>query len=515
MSATTSVEDAPRLTREQVLLLASLLVGTFVVILNETTMSVALPVLQSSFGVGAATGQWLTTAFLLTMGSVIPLTGFLIQRVPTRVLFLVAMGLFAAGTLLAALAPVFSVLLVARIIQASGTAIMVPLLMTTVMEVVPVARRGQMMGNITVVIAVAPALGPTVSGLVLDTLGWRWIFGSMLPIALLVTALGARYVVPIAESRRTRIDLLSVPLAVVGFGALVYGLSSIGESAEGGHAVPVWLPFVVGVAALVAFVVRQLALQREDRALLDLRVFAARGFPLALGATLIAMLTMLGTFILVPYFAQQALAMDPLTTGLLTLPGGLLMGALGPVVGRIYDARGPRVLLVPGSLLVTGALWLLSTVSVDTGFGTLAAAFVLLSVGIATLMTPLMTVALGSVPQPLYSHGSAILSTLQQVAGAAGTALFVTVMTVVATASPGGVESREGIAEGVSTAFMVAGCIALVLVALVPFVRRPAETPAGTPAGDPTGTPTGTERTDGDATRAADRPADERATVAP
>jgi MFS transporter, DHA2 family, lincomycin resistance protein len=471
----TPLDAAPRLTREQVLLLGSLLVGTFVVILNETTMSVALPVLQSSFGVGAATGQWLTTAFLLTMGSVIPLTGFLIQRIPTRTLFLLAMGLFATGTLLAAVAPVFGVLLLARIVQASGTAIMVPLLMTTVMEVVPVSRRGQMMGNITVVIAVAPALGPTLSGLVLDTLGWRWIFGVMLPIALVVTALGARYVVPVAESKPTRIDLASVPLAVLGFGALVYGLSSIGESAEGGHAVPVWVPFVVGAVALGAFVWRQLRLQRDDRALLDLRVFTAPGFAIALGASLVAMLTMLGTFILVPYFAQQALAMDPLMTGLLTLPGGLLMGALGPVVGRIYDARGPRVLLLPGSVLVAGALWLMSTVTVDTGFTTLAGVFLMLSAGLATLMTPLMTVALGSVPAKLYSHGSAVLSTLQQVAGAAGTALFVTVMTVVATRSPGGVESAEGIAEGVSTAFMVAGSIALVLVLAVPFVKRPVE----------------------------------------
>ena len=169
--------------------IAVLLISTFVVILNETIMSVALPVLLTDLKVEASVGQWLTAGFLLTMSVVIPITGFLIRRVPTRRLYGVAMTLFSAGTLIAALAPGFGVLLAARVVQASGTAIMLPLLMTTVMTLVPPDRRGVVMGNISIVISVAPAIGPTVSGLVLNVLSWRFMFWLVLPIAVVALVL--------------------------------------------------------------------------------------------------------------------------------------------------------------------------------------------------------------------------------------------------------------------------------------------------------------------------------------
>src|SRR4051794_18542645 len=208
--------------------IAVLLVSTFVVILNETIMSVALPVLLTDLKIEASVGQWLTAGFLLTMSVVIPITGFLIRRVPTRRLYGVAMTLFSAGTLIAALAPGFGVLLLARVVQASGTAIMLPLLMTTVMTLVPPARRGVVMGNISIVISVAPAIGPTVSGIVLSFLGWRAMFLVVLPVALVTLWIGLRKMVDVGEPTHAPIDGLSVALSALGFGGLVYGLSSIG-----------------------------------------------------------------------------------------------------------------------------------------------------------------------------------------------------------------------------------------------------------------------------------------------
>ena len=161
-----------------------LIVSAFVVILNETIMAVALPHLMADLNATASAAQWLTTAFLLTMAVVIPVTGFLIQRINTRPIFILAMSLFSAGTLIAAIAPGLPVLIFARVVQATGTAIMMPLLMTTVMTLVPPAARGKMMGNISIVISVAPALGPTLSGLILNYLSWRWMFIFVLPIAL-------------------------------------------------------------------------------------------------------------------------------------------------------------------------------------------------------------------------------------------------------------------------------------------------------------------------------------------
>ncbi|WP_245596636.1 MDR family MFS transporter [Nocardioides alkalitolerans] len=485
---------ADALDRRDVVVIAVLLVASFVVILNETVMSVAIPVLQVELDIAPSVGQWLTTAFLLTMGVVIPLTGYLIQRLGTRPLFGLAMSLFTAGTAIAFVAPGFEVLLVARIVQATGTAIMLPLLMTTVMTLVPPSRRGVMMGNISIVISVAPALGPTVSGVILDHFGWRWIFGLVLPIAVAALVIGLRMVRSVSPTSPARIDLVSVPLAVLGFGGLVYGLVGLGHSAEGGSHLPPWLPFLVGGVALVVFVTRQLALAREDRALLDLRVFSSYQFCVCMVAMLIAMAAMLGTLILVPYFAQTVLDYGPTQTGLITLPGGLLMGLAGPIVGRVYDARGPRVLLVPGTIMVSGALWMLTLVDQETSMMWLLATNMLLCVGLAATFTPLMTAGLGAVPPPLYAHGSAVLGTFQQVAGAAGTALFVTVMTVVAARErDAGVAEAAAITEGVHTAFLVGAFVSLLLVAVATLVRRPPAEPAG--PGDPAVDPHGADAT--------------------
>ncbi len=462
------------LPREHLLVIVTLLVASFVVILNETVMSVAIPVLQDDLGVPPSVGQWLTTAFMLTMAVVIPLTGYLIQRVTTRTLFVAAMSLFTAGTVLAFASTTFSMLLVARVVQASGTAVMLPLLMTTVMTIVPVERRGAMMGNITVVIAVAPALGPTLSGFILDHLGWRWIFGVVAPIALAALVVGARHVVSISAHGDQRIDLPSVPLSALGLGGLVYGLVGIGEHAQGSSSVPTWVPFVVGTVALAAFVARQLHLQRSDRALLDLRVFGSGQFRVALGAMLVAMCAMFGSFLLLPLFAQQALGLTALETGLITLPGGIVMGVSGPFVGRLYDRYGPRLLAVPGSVCVSLGLWLLVDVDAETSVAWLVGANLVLMLGLSATFTPLMTTALGSVEPRLYSYASAVVGSLQQVAGAAGAALFITIMTVVSAA---GVDAGAGegaaFVDGVRRAFLVGAVLSLVLVALVPFLRKP------------------------------------------
>ena len=265
--------------------IAVLLVSTFVVVLNETIISVAIPVLVKDLHITTSTGQWLSTGFALTLAVVIPVTGFLIQRTPTRRLFVLALGLFSLGTLAAALAPGYAVLLAARIVQGAGTAVMIPLLMTTVITLVPESSRGRIMGVISVVISVAPALGPTISGVVLNFLDWRWIFWIVLPIAVAALVVGSRLIENVGETRRVPIDLVSIPLAALGFGGLVFGLNAVGEAASepAGASSPlsIWLPIVAGAAALVVFVWRQLVLQRTDRALLDLRPFASRIFTAA------------------------------------------------------------------------------------------------------------------------------------------------------------------------------------------------------------------------------------------
>ncbi|MDN4481370.1 MDR family MFS transporter [Demequina muriae] len=481
-----AVTSAPQsVSRRDELVLRVLIVSAFTVILNETIMGVAIPHLMNDLGVTAIAAQWLTTAFLLTMAVVIPITGFLLQRYPTRPLYIGAMSLFLVGTTLAALAPGFEVLLVARVIQAGGTAVMLPLLMTTVISLVPERERGRRMGTIGVVISVAPALGPTISGLILSVLPWRFLFVFVLPVVLTVLAFGILRMRSTNEPRRSRIDILSVALSAVGFGSLVFGLSRIGESAEGDLGTALGA-VGLGVAVLALFTWRQIALQRREAPLLDLRVFKVRTFSVATAMFVVAMIAMFGTIILLPLFMQNVLGLSVLASGLLLLPGGLAMGLLAPPIGRAYDRIGPRALLLPGTALVAAALWAMSLVlGVSTPWWALLACHVTLSIGLALIFTPLFSASLGSLPRRLYSHGSATVSTLQQVAAAAGTALFVSTMTAVAlTQVDAGVDAVGAEAAGIRAAFMVGAILATLGVGLATLIRRPesVDGPPPTPA---------------------------------
>ncbi len=460
--------------RRNRLVINLLLVSAFVVILNETIMSVAIPRLMESLDVTAAAAQWVTAAFLLTMAVVIPMTGFMLQRMHTRAIFLLAMSLFSLGTLAAALAPGLGLLVVARVIQASGTAIMLPLLMTTVMTLVPADTRGKTMGNITMVISVAPAIGPVISGLILNYLHWRWLFVLVLPIALGSLWLGWRRIENVTTPREAPLDVASVVLSVFAFGGIVYGLSLLGVPPVSGQP-PAWAPLGVGVVAMTVFVQRQLKLQRTSSALLDLRVFTSRNFTFALLLFAILMLVLLGTIIVLPIYLQNVLGISALQTGLLLLPGGLLMGRLGQRAGRWYDRVGPSKLVIPGVVIVTAVLWAMTLLGTQTRVEYILAGHIVMSVGFALLFTPLFTVSLSSVRPELYSHGSAVLGSLQQVAGAAGVALFVALMSAqTVRLAAAGTAQLEALAGGVRAAFLCGAILALGAVACALFVRKPA-----------------------------------------
>ncbi|GAA1848299.1 DHA2 family efflux MFS transporter permease subunit [Pseudonocardia ailaonensis] len=445
-----------------------LLVGSaFVMILNETIMSVALPVLVTDLQVTVGTAQWLTSGFLLAMSVVIPVTGYLLQRLTPRTVYLGSMTAFSLGTLICALSPGFAMLMTGRVVQALGTAVMLPLLMTSVMRLVPAERRGATMGTITVVIAVAPAIGPTISGLVLSTLGWRWMFLIVLPIALIALAVGTVLMRLSGETRAIPLDWVSVVLSALGFGGLVFGLSSIGEAARGEALLPPWLPMVVGAVALLVFVLRQLRLQRDGRALLDLRPLTIRPFVVSVALVVLGMMSLFGALILLPLYMQDVLKVSAFVTGLAVLPGGLVMGLLGPIVGRLYDRVGARPLVIPGAVVLALSLWGFTTIGAATPIGLLVGLHVVLMTSLSLMFTPLMTDALGRLPGELDSHGSAILATLQQVAGAAGTALFVTLMVVFA-ATPGVAAD----VPGARAAFLCAAIIATVAVPISLMVSR-------------------------------------------
>ncbi|MGH3387081.1 MAG: MDR family MFS transporter [Nocardioidaceae bacterium] len=451
--------DTPRRTPAVVRLLV---LATFVVILNETIMINAIPRLMVSFGVSEHAAQWVSTAFMLTMAAVIPVTGWFLQRVSTRTAYATAMGVFLTGTALAAVAPVFELLLLGRVIQGAGTAVMMPLLMTTLMTVVPEYDRGRVMGNVTMAISVAPALGPAVSGVVLQVGSWRLLFLLVLPIAAAVTWSGLRQLENVGEPQVSDIDWLSVVIAALGFGSLVYGLSRF---AEGEVGLPIAIA-VAGLALVAGFALRQLRLQRTGVPLLDLRAFGQGTFTKALVLMSIAFMAMMGSMILLPLYLQNLRSLSPLETGLLVMPGGLAMGLLGPTVGRVFDKFGGRVLVIPGTIGMVVALAGFTQISMSTPYWQVLALHLVLMVCLAAMFTPVFTLGLGALPPHLYSHGSSILGTLQQVAAAFGTALAVTVMTlraeqVVDTAGPVGAQL-----SGMQAAFAVSAVLSLIVVAV-------------------------------------------------
>ncbi|MCH8560703.1 MULTISPECIES: MDR family MFS transporter [unclassified Nesterenkonia] len=494
-AAPTPPHDDGRLPSADKLTIGALLVSTFVMILNETLMNVALQPLMEEFQVTEPTIQWLTTAFMLTLATVIPITGFLMQRYSLRAVFTAAMGLFILGTALAAAAPGFEVLLAGRVVQASGTAIMLPLMMTTVLTLVPLRRRGVVMGNISIVISVAPATGPALSGLILHLADWRWLFLVILPIAVIALFLGRPRLNKDPGTAGKRLSIPSLLLAVPGFGGVVYGISQIG----GGHgtqevsadAAPSVDPLaivvlVVGVLCLISFALLQVKLQKTDSALLNLKPFAFTMYTRALGMMLLMMIALFGALILLPLFLQTIRGLDTLQTGLIMLPGGLLMALMAPFVGRLYDRVGPKPLVIPGASILIVALFCMSLLSPTTPVAMVLGLHLLLSSGLALLFTPAFTTALNPLPKALYSHGTAALNTLQQLAAAIGTAALVAAVGLgTAAAVNSGMNPDDAAVEGFRVAFRLAAVLSIGTLILATTLRAtPAAEGQGSEAGD-------------------------------
>jgi len=469
------------MTSRDKLVIYLILASAFVVMLNETIITVALPKIMADLDVSAATAQWLLTAFMLTMAVVIPMSGFFMRRFTSRQVYITAIALFCAGTLLAAISSGFELLVLARVIQAAGTGVMIPLLMTTIMTLVPPHERGKMMGNITIVMAVAPALGPLAAGLILNSLDWRWVFWIVLPIGIIALLLGIWKMVNISETARVGIDVISIPLSAIAFGGLVYGLSEIAAAVRGEVQLQPWIPIVVGFIALGLFIWRQIVLQRRDAPLMDLRTFVQPGFPVAIGLMAMTVAVLFGSIVLLPLYIQDGLGYEPLISGLAVLPGGLLQGVAGPFVGRLYDRVGPRPLLIPATIVSSLSLAAFATfLGPDTQIWTVIAIHVTLSISLAFTFPPMMNSAMGSLPPNLYPSGSAVVGTAQQLFGAAGTAALIVVFTLGSSAALAAAETpAHAVVAGTHLAFLVAAFASIGSIVLASFIRRPASETTG------------------------------------
>ncbi|MFT8317670.1 MAG: MDR family MFS transporter [Sporolactobacillus sp.] len=399
---------------------ATLIIGAFVAILNETFLNIALSGLIQYFHVPATTVQWLTTAYLLVIGILMPITALITGWFTTRQMFLGAMGLFLAGTILCGFSPSFSFLLIGRIIQAIGAGLLMPVMMNTILLIYPPEKRGAAMGLIGLVIMFAPALGPTLSGLILSALSWRWLFYLIIPLAIFAIIIGTHYLQNVSELTKPKVEIRSILLSSIGFGGIVYGM---GSGVTGG-----WISLlilVIGVLSLIGFVWLQLVLKQP---ILNLRAFRYRMFALSTILLILVMMVLFSTMILLPLYLQRVLLLSSFGAGMLLLPGGLINGLLSPVMGKLFDKWGSVWLVTPGLILVTAVIGLFAGLTPSANVVYVAALYTVMMVGLAMVMMPVTTTGLNQLPKALYPHGTAIMNTLQQVSGGIGTAVFIGIM---------------------------------------------------------------------------------------
>lgn len=463
-------------------ILSILMIGAFISFLNNTLLNVALPSIMDDLSVGPATVQWLTTAFMLVNGIMIPTTAFLIENYSVRRLFLVAMSLFAAGTLLAGNAPLFPmqaafpVLLFGRMVQASGSAIMMPLLMNVMLVSFPVEKRGTAMGVFGLILMFAPAIGPTLSGFILQTHHWRMLFFMLLPIAAINLVAGLFLIRDRKARTDARMDRTSLLLSSVGFGGLLYGFSMVGD--QGWRSLHVLLTLPVGAVSLVLFILRQVG---QTSPMLNFRVYRFPMFSLASAITMILNMAMFSGFLLLPIYMQTVLGYTPLESGLVLLPGALLNAFLSPINGRLFDKFGGRVLAITGLSITGVTTFLFSRLTLDTAAVWLISLHAMRMVGMSMVMMPVSTNGLNQLPAQLYPHGTAMNNTLNQVSAAIGTGILMTVLSIrqdiyaarfVTEGLPDGEVGVRAMLGGINDTFYVSGYLIVLALILAFFIRR-------------------------------------------
>lgn len=467
MSASPKGGAARRVSASQIRIVAVVVLGAFLALLNQTVMSPALPVIMTDFGVDAGTGQWVMSIYPLVSGIMVPVSAYLIDKFSTRTLFFSATGVFCAGTLLCAVAPAFELLILGRVLQAAASGVLMPLVAVVPMIVFPVEMRGTAMGMAGIVMSAGPAVGPVAGGAIIDGFGWRAMLGSIVPLTLIVLVLGVVMLKNVGELKNPRLDMPSVVLSTVAFGGLLYGFST---ASSAGWACPlVILPLVAGVVCLALFVKRQFSLEEP---LLQLSTLKNRAFcASALIVTLINAACLV-TNTLLPLLVQTVFGASAFETGMVMLPAAAVGIVLSPLAGMVFDRFGARVISLVGLALMTASLFALSQASTTMPLLFVALFCTLQATGQVLANMPVNTWGINALSNDMIAHGNAIANTGRQVAGGLATALIMTVMTSV-TSSQAALDASAATAMGVGAGYLVCSAIGLVSFIVCFVMVRP------------------------------------------
>lgn len=445
------------------LLLIVMIAGCFFSTLNQTLLNVALSDLMVIFDVAPTTIQWLATGFMLVNGVLVPITAFLMKRFSTRQLFISSMLFLLVGSAVAACAMNFSMLLIGRMIQAVGAGIILPLMMTVIVYLYPVEKRGAIMGKMGFAIIFAPAIAPTLAGFIVEYMSWRWLFISLIPFVAIIIIFAYKYLFNVEAGQKVKLDVLSVVYSTIGFGLLLFGFSSAGSRGWGDWLITVSI--VVGMIATVLFCQRQLT---SKEPLLNLQVFKYKMYTMTTIVNIAITLLMYADLILLPMYLQDGRGFTALEAGLLLLPGAIVNALLSPVTGKLFDRLGAKPLFIVGMLLITVSMWMVIDLTESTTYVYVMVRTIILRIGLAFITMPLNTAALNALPRELASHGSAVNNTVRQLAGAIGTAVIVTLYAMQLTTNGSFVDA----ASNTYFSMFIVAIIGFILVWFVPTVRK-------------------------------------------
>ncbi|BDZ30448.1 MDR family MFS transporter [Lactiplantibacillus sp. WILCCON 0030] len=416
----------------QLWLTLTLVLGTFCTALTTNMLVTAYPTMMSRFSISSATVQWLTTGSLLVMGIMIPVSAWLLNNFSLRLIYTAALSCFLIGLIISYTASNFQLILLGRLVQAVGIGVTFPTIQTVLLVIYPPEKRGAMMGLGGIVIGLAPALGPTVSGWILDNASWRDLFGMMIPPVLIVLVLACYTVRPVIPLKKSPIDGWAIAWSTIGFGSLLYGFSSVGN--DGWTSKTVIISILLGLIFIAAFVRREWP---QAQPLLNLRLLKIPSFTIASMITALANTAMIGIQVVLPMYLQNVRGLSPLESGLMILPGALLYGVISLISGRAYDHIGGRRLALMGTFLLTLGTLPFAMLTQHTPYTYIIMEYVVLMSGVALVAMPLTAASSVDLRGIQLSHGTAINSTMRQIMTSMGTAILGSVLAnVTANAKP-------------------------------------------------------------------------------
>lgn len=393
-------------------------------VLIETAGNVTFPVLMNDFHVNMATVQWMTTGYLLVASIIMPLSAYLKRNFSSRKLFVTAAVLFICGLLTDAVANQFIFLVLGRVIQGAGAGIAIPLMFNIILERTPLDKIGLLMGIGTMITAVAPALGPTFGGLVVNTLGWRYIFIFIIPVMIISLIMGLTAITgETGQVKHTKLDVVGFISIALTFIGLIFAFSNLSTILQ--KTLMFISPLVIGIISLMVFIKHSL---NTSNPLINIRVFKKTKFTQGITAYFIFQVNTLGLSFILPNYVQIVNHSTAMTAGLLLLTGGLVGAIMSPISGRLLDNYGAQKPIMTGAVfeIIGGLLYCIFASSLTSGKIILFYAITMLGIGL--VMGDTMTASIGQLAESENTDGNGLFNMAQQFAGAVGTAIISAIM---------------------------------------------------------------------------------------